>query len=164
MFNIGDIVYIPVFGAGYILSIEDKEVCGDVEKYYIIHFIINDMNIMIPVRSKEADKIRKAIKPEEYMKILEILGDSPRKLPGKWIDRYKYYRDAINNGNLFKLAGVVRDIANFSVSKKLSRSEFKIFNEIVDMVVSEISLILRRDFVETRMHILDLVMQRNQFC
>lgn len=164
MFNIGDIVYIPVFGAGYILSIEDKEICGEIGKYYVIHFIINEMNIMIPVHSKEADKIRETIKPEEYVKILEILGDSPKKLPGKWLDRYKHYRDAINCGSIFKLAGVLRDIANLSKSKKLSRSEFKVLNEILDMVCSEISLVLRRDFLETRMFILNLIMSRDQFC
>lgn len=164
MFNIGDVVYIPVFGAGYILSIEDKEICGKVGKYYVIHFIINNMNIMIPVHSKEADKIRKTIKPEEYVKILEILGDSPKKLPGKWLERYKHYRDAINCGSVFKLAGVLRDIASLSRNKKLSRSEFKVLDEVLDMVSSEISLVLGRNFVETRVFILNFIMSRKQFC
>lgn len=164
MFNIGEIVYLPVFGAGYIISIEDKEVHGEIEKYYIIHFILNEIDTMLPISSKEAGKLRRAINPEDYVKIIEIFSENPKKLPGKWIDRYKYYRDNIYNGNIYKLCGVLRDISGLSRNKKLSKSELNMFRDILFMVSSELALVLNREFEETKIDILNLIKTDNLFC
>lgn len=163
MFNIGEIVFIPVFGAGCVLSIEDRDVHGEIGKYYIINLIISSMNIMVPVDSKESERIRRVIKPEEYVKLLQIFGDCPKKLPGKWLDRYKHYKECIKSGSIYKLSGVLRDISGLSKDRKLSKSEIKIFNEVLDMVSSEIALVLLRDFNETKADILNLL-NPSYFC
>lgn len=157
MFNIGEVVFIPVFGAGRVLSIEDRDIHGDIGRYYIVNLIISNMNIMVPVDSKEAERIRRVIKPEEYLKILHILGDCPKKLPSKWLDRYKHYNECIKSGNIFKLSGILRDISGLSKVKKISKSELKIFNEVLDMISSEIALVLLRNLNETKADILNLL-------
>lgn len=157
MFNIGEVVFIPVFGAGCVLSIEDRDIHGDIGRYYIVNLIISNMNIMVPVNSKEAERIRRVIKPEEYLKVLQILGERSKKLSGKWLDRYKHYNECIKSGNIFRLSGVLRDIKGLSKSRKISKSELKIFNEVLDMVSSEIALVLLRDLNETKADILNLL-------
>ena len=47
-FNIGDKVVYPMHGAGIIEAIEEKEVLGEKQTYYIMKLPIGDMKVMIP--------------------------------------------------------------------------------------------------------------------
>lgn len=150
MFIIGDLIFLPVFGAGYIANIEDKKIHGEISKYYVINFIINNISIMIPVFSEEAKKIRRTITIDEYVNVIEILISPFAPLPCKWGERQRYYNDSIKEGDIFRLASILRDINGLSKVKKLSKSETKFFKEILAMVASEISIVLNKDFEDTK--------------
>lgn len=157
MFIIGDLIFLPVFGAGYIASIEDKKIHGEISKYYVINFIINKISIMVPVFSEEAKKIRRAITVDEYVNIFQLLISPFNPLPCKWSERQRYYNDNIREGNIFQLACILKDINGLSKVKKLSKSETKIFKEILGMVASEISIVLNKDFEETKKELLSIL-------
>jgi CarD family transcriptional regulator len=157
MFVIGDLIFLPVFGAGYIASIEDKKIHGEISKYYVINFVINKISIMVPVFSEEAKKIRRTITIDEYVNIFQLLIGPFSPLPCKWSERQRYYNDSIRNGDLFQLSCILRDINGLSSVKKLSKSETKIFKEILNMVTSEISLVLNKDFDDTRKELLSIL-------
>ena len=157
MFIIGDLIFLPVFGAGYIASIEDKKIHGEISKYYVINFVISKMSIMVPVFSEEAKKIRRTITIDEYVNIFQLLIGPFSPLPVKWSERQRYYNDTIRNGDIFQLACILRDISELSRIKKLSKSEMKIFKEIINMVTSEISLVLNKDFDDTRKELLSIL-------
>lgn len=163
MFNIGDNVFYPVYGAGFVCNIEEKEVYGSVKKYYIINFI-GGISIMVPVYSEESKRIRKAISEHECMKVFEILGQSPDKLSSKWSERYKHYNQCIRCGNIFRLIEVLRDISGLSKKKNLSKSELKIFYSILDMVAGEISLALNAEVEDIKISILDILDFSENYC
>jgi CarD family transcriptional regulator len=163
MFFIGDVVFYPFYGAGCIINIEEKEIYNKVSKYYIIK-LINGMGIMVPVNSDESKKLRKAISVEECMRLFEILRESPEKLPSKWSERYKHYNHAIKSGNIFKMVCALRDITGLSRKKELSKSEIKIFNDILNMVSGEIALVLNMGFDDVRMEIIDVLNRRDNIC
>jgi CarD family transcriptional regulator len=154
MFFIGDIIFYPVYGAGYIYNIEEKEFYGSIKKYYIINFI-NGMGSMVPVNSDESKKIRKAISEHECLKIFEILKNEPQKLPSKWSERYKYYNNSIRGGNIYKMASVLKDITGLSSKKTLSKSDLKIFDEILSLISGEIALVLNISFLDARASVLE---------
>lgn len=157
MFIIGDLIFLPVFGAGYISSIEDKKIHGEISKYYVINFVINKISMMVPVFSLEAKKIRRAITIDEYVNVFQLLISPFNPLPCKWSERQRYYNDSIRSGDIFQLACILRDISGLSKAKKLSKSETKIFKEILAMVSSEISLVLNKDFDDTKKEILNIL-------
>lgn len=156
MFSIGDLVLYPVFGAGLIINIEEKEIYNEIKKYYIIEFI-NGMNMMVPVYSSESLKIRRAISQDECIKIFDILKTNPEKLSCKWSERYRYYNKCINEGDIFKLAKILRDISGFSKTKNLSKSEVKIFNQVLNLTAGELCLVLNRDFENVKKEIVDML-------
>lgn len=49
MFKIGDKIVYPLHGAGVVEDIEEKEVLGEVRKYYILRMPIHSMKISVPV-------------------------------------------------------------------------------------------------------------------
>lgn len=157
MFIIGDLIFLPVFGAGYISSIEDKKIHGEISKYYVINFIINKISMMVPVFSGEAKKIRRAITVDESVDVFQLLISPFNPLPCKWSERQRFYNDSIRNGDIFQLACILKDINGLSKIKKLSKSEAKIFKEILSMVGSEISIVLNRDFDETKKELLSIL-------
>jgi hypothetical protein len=48
MLKIGDKIFIPVYGAGIVLSVEDRKVCDKVQKYIGISLLLDNMNMLIP--------------------------------------------------------------------------------------------------------------------
>ncbi|MDF2672557.1 MAG: hypothetical protein K0R09_822 [Clostridiales bacterium] len=157
MFIIGDLIFLPVFGAGYIASIEDKKIHGEISKYFVINFVINKISIMVPVFSEEAKKIRRTITIDEYVNIFQLLIGPSCPLPCKWSERQRYYNDSIKRGDIFQLTCILRDINSLSKVKKLSKSETKIFKEILGMVASELSLVLGKEFDDTKKELLSIL-------
>jgi CarD family transcriptional regulator len=152
MFEIGDFVYYSIFGAGKIYNIEENKIYGEIKKYYIINFV-NGMNIMLPVYSKEADKIRRTIAKDDCTKVYEILKSNSNIAGMRWSEKNRYYSECIKTGNIYKLSEALRDMsANFK-HKKPSKCEIKIFNNIIDLVSGEIGLVLNKGCDEIRKEI-----------
>ncbi|MCX7883717.1 MAG: hypothetical protein N2448_01590 [Caloramator sp.] len=145
MFSIGEWIFYPVFGAGLIINIEEKRLFDKIRKYYVIKFI-NGIDMMIPVCSKESSKLRKVISKDECKEIYEILCSKPENMSLKWTDRYRYYKNCINEGDIRKLSRILRNIGNLSKVKKLSKSELNIYNDILDIVAGEVCAVLNEDF------------------
>lgn len=156
MFFIGEGIFYPKYGAGYIINIEDKEIYGNIKKYYIIRLIINDILTMIPVEFEESKRLRKVIEKDDYYKVIEILRSKCNILPIKWADRYKHYNKCISDGNIFKLAEVLRDIYNMPRKKEVSKSDMKAYDEILCMIASELSILLDVELQKMKIDILDI--------
>lgn len=157
MFVIGDLVYMPVFGAGCIVNVEDRKIHGEINRYYIINFVLNEISMMIPVFSEEAHKIRRVITIEECEELINILYNSYEILPIKWNERVKCYNDAIKNGDIFFLGRLLKNCSDMSKIKKMSKSETKIYKEVLDLVASEISIVVNRDFNLVKIELIELL-------
>ena len=48
LFQIGDNIVYPMQGAGIIKAIEEKEIAGEKQQYYVIKMSASNMEIMIP--------------------------------------------------------------------------------------------------------------------
>lgn len=144
MFNIGDKVFYPVFGVGVIAEIEEKSFHGVSGKYYMIKLVKNNMLVMIPEKDVN-NKIRKAVSKEEVFSIMEAFKETGVNLPGKWNKRVRIYNDAIREGNIFKMALAIKNIAFLSQTKKLSKSEKDFFYTLLGYVSDEIALVLSKD-------------------
>lgn len=78
MYNVGDNVVYPMHGAGVIVAIEEREVLGEKQKYYIMALPIGDMKVMIPMDSAESLGVREVIGDEEVARVYEILAGEER--------------------------------------------------------------------------------------
>ena len=65
MFNVGDKIVYPMHGAGVIESIEEREILGRKQDYYIVRMPIGDMKVMIPTNNTEDIGIREIINGHE---------------------------------------------------------------------------------------------------
>ncbi|MGE5558392.1 MAG: CarD family transcriptional regulator [Bacillota bacterium] len=153
MFNIGDKVVYPMHGAGEIEAIEEKEVLGNRQKYYIMKLPLGDMKLMIPIRDNGESGLRQIIPELEADKVLGILKEKSTDMPTNWNHRYRANMEKIKSGNIYEVAEVVRNLSLRDRDKGLSTGEKKMLECARQILVSE--LIYAKRSEET--HIMQLI-------
>lgn len=156
MFLAGDIVFYPVYGAGCVDEIKTETVCGKSYDYYVIK-LLSGIDMMIPTNSDKLKKIRKAITESQCQEILDILQKKSHKLPKKWGERFKVYNNSIREGDIYKMAEVLRDISDMAKKRELSKSDIKAFDELLYMISGEISLVLGVDIKDISSEITSII-------
>ncbi|MBY0122283.1 CarD family transcriptional regulator [Bacillus sp. S/N-304-OC-R1] len=141
MFQIGDKVFYPMHGAGIIKAIEEREILGRTQDYYVIHIPLNNMSVMIPVESMEKSSVRSVL---DRKTINDILFDfhhfeSDCSLP--WKERYKSNMEKLKSGDMSESAEIVRDLLHRNKEKSLNTSERQMLNQAQRNIISELSIV-----------------------
>lgn len=123
LFQIGDNIVYPMQGAGIIKAIEEKEITGEKQQYYVIKMSGSNMEVMIPAGRILSSNIRPVTDITAIAHILDIFqhGESDRLLT--WKQRYKLNTDKIKTGKIQEGAEVVRDLLRMQKEKALNASE-----------------------------------------
>ncbi len=140
MFNIGDKIVYPMHGAGIIESIEEKEILGEIQRYYIVKMPIGDMKVMIPTGNVEDIGIRQVIGMEDVDRVFDILKNQGDNVTNNWNKRYRENMVKIKSGSIYEVANVVRDLMLREQQKGLSTGERKMLNSARQILVSELVL------------------------
>lgn len=146
MFNIGDKVVYPMHGAGVIEAIEEKEVLGQRQKYYIMKLPIGEMKVMVPMDNVEEVGLREIIDDDGVNKVMEVLKGDKSKMSTNWNRRYRANMEKIRSGDIFEVAEVVRNLAIRDAEKGLSTGERKMLDNARQILISE--LVLAQDSTE----------------
>jgi len=141
LFQIGDNIVYPMHGAGIIKAIEEKEISGEKQQYYVIKMLKSNMQVMIPTGKILSSSIRPVTDIIALKHIIHIFqhGESDRLLP--WKQRYKVNTDKIKTGKIQEGAEVVRDLMRMKKEKALNTSEKKMLDNAHEFLISELGLI-----------------------
>ncbi len=147
MFSVGDKIVYPMHGAGVIESIEEREILGQKQDYYVMKMPVGDMKVMIPTHNVEGIGIREVIESCDVDKVYEILQDQSINVTNNWNKRYRENMTKIKSGNIYEVADVVRILMLRDREKGLSTGERKMLNSARQILVSE--LVLAEDTNQT---------------
>ncbi len=141
LFEIGDNIVYPMHGVGVIKDIEEKEISGEKQQYYVIRMLINNMQIMIPTGKILSSNIRPVTDIIALKHIMHIFqhGESDGLLP--WKQRFKLNTEKIKTGKILEGAEVVRDLLRMKKDKALNSSEKRMLNNANEFLISELRLI-----------------------
>ena len=141
LFQIGDNIVYPMQGAGIIKAIEEKEISGEKQQYYVIKMSASNMELMIPAGRISNSNIRPVTDITALVHIMDIFqhGESDRLLT--WKQRYKLNTDKIKTGKMQEGAEVVRDLMRIQKEKALNASEKKMLDNAYEFLISELGLI-----------------------
>jgi CarD family transcriptional regulator len=139
MFNVGDKIVYPMHGAGTIDAIEEKDILGEKQAYYIIK-MPGEVKVMVPTLKAEEIGVRNIINKENAGKVLEILEENETQMSNNWNKRYRDNMEKMKSGDIYEVADVVRNLAFKQKEKGLSTGEKKMLNNAKQILVSELVL------------------------
>ena len=139
MFNIGDKIVYPMHGAGTIDAIEEKDILGEKQAYYIIK-MPGEVKVMVPTVKAEEIGVRNIISKENAGKVFEILEENETEMSNNWNKRYRDNMEKMRSGDIYEVADVVRNLSFKQKEKGLSTGEKKMLNNAKQILVSELVL------------------------
>lgn len=139
MFNVGDKIVYPMHGAGTIDAIEEKDILGEKQAYYIIK-MPGEVKVMVPTAKAEEIGVRNIIDKESAGKVIQILEENETEMSNNWNKRYRDNMEKMKSGDIYEVADVVRNLAFKQKEKGLSTGEKKMLNNAKQILVSELVL------------------------
>ena len=85
--KIGDRVVYPMHGAGEVVGIEENEVGGVIQSYYVLSLPMGNLKLMLPVDKVEENGIREIIDKAQLDSVAEILRGESDDPTGSWNKR-----------------------------------------------------------------------------
>ena len=139
MFNVGDKIVYPMHGAGTIDAIEEKDILGQKQAYYILK-MPGEVKVMVPTQKAEEVGVRSIINKESADKVFGILEKDETIMDKNWNKRYRDNMEKMKSGDIYQIADVVRNLSFKQKEKGLSTGEKKMLNNAKQILVSELVL------------------------
>lgn len=145
MLTVGDKVVYPMHGAGIIEAIEEHEVLGLKQQYYVMTMPCGGMKVMIPMKNVDNVGLRAVIDTEDVNGVANVLLQSPPQIKTNWNRRFNVNLSKIKSGSIYEVAEVVRNLTMQDKIKKLSTGERRLLNTARQILISELVLVCDKD-------------------
>jgi CarD family transcriptional regulator len=158
MYNIGDKVAYPLYGAGIIEAIEEKHILQQIKRYYVLKFAVGGMKVLVPVDAADSIGLRFIIGRGEYDRVLKMITDENANCdPGNWNRRYRGNMEKLKTGNIYEVASVVKGLMRRHKEKGLSSGEKRMMNQSLQILISELALSSGEDPLALRERIYNII-------
>lgn len=145
-FKVGDMAVYPAQGVAEVISIEEKDIAGNRQKFYILRILDTDRKIMVPINNARNVGLRPPINESEIEEIFLILKEDTITFDNQtWNRRYRGFMDKIKTGSVFDVAEVMRDLYRLQVEKSLSFGERRMLETARALIVKEIAVSRGKD-------------------
>ena len=139
MYDIGDKIVYPMYGAGVIQAIEEREVFDEKALYYVLS-MPSAIRVMIPVANAEKINIRDVISAEEADRVLTEFANYGRDETENWNKRCRDNMTRIRGGDIYEIAFVVKSLMLRDRERMLSTGERKMLTNAKKILLSELTL------------------------
>lgn len=141
LYQVGDHIFYPMHGAGKIKAIEEKEIAGETQPYYIIDLLIGNLRVMIPKKKMTKTNIRPVTDLDTVKEIATKLETQESDTSLTWKNRYNANMDKIKSGKIQACVEVVYSLLRMQREKKLNSSEQRMLNRAKEFLMSELKLV-----------------------
>ena len=138
MFNIGDHIVYPMYGAGIIKDIEEKDFLGEIRMYYSVSLPYSRMDASVPVDNCEKLGVRAVIDQGRIEEVLDVLKGDTEPMNPNWNKRYRENTERMQTGDILEVAAVVRNLVRTDRAKPLSTGEKKLLGTAKQILESEL--------------------------
>ena len=136
--KIGDKIVYPMHGAGEITGMEENEVGGVLNSYYVFRLPMGNLKLMLPVDKLEEIGIRELINPAQVAEVVEILKAENELFNGSWNKRFNMNLERLKTGNILDAAVVARNLTRQNNKKRISSGEKRLLDLSRQILISEL--------------------------
>jgi CarD family transcriptional regulator len=141
LFKVGDKAVYPAQGVAEVISIEEKEIAGNRQKFYVLRILDTNRKIMVPIQNARNVGLRPPISEKEVREIFAILREENVGFDNQtWNRRYRGFMDKIKTGSVYDVAEVMRDLYRLRAEKALSYGERRMLETARALIVKEIAI------------------------
>lgn len=125
-------------GAGVIEAIEEREVLGRSQTYYVMRLPLGEMQVLVPIQGSAA--LRSVVGEKGLDEVFAVLRTAQSAAAPNWSRRYRANLEKMRSGDIREVAEVVRSLYRRDREKGLSTAERKMLENARQILLSEISL------------------------
>ncbi|MCL2840578.1 MAG: CarD family transcriptional regulator [Defluviitaleaceae bacterium] len=140
MYKKGDKIVYPLYGAGVIDNIEQKEIDGEMQLYYVLEIPVGNLKIMISAAKAEVQGVRAVHDKRDIMNILSSALDIEGIKHDNWNQRYKENMERMRTGCLTQVGLVFNNLLLRERERGLSTAEKKMMSTAKQIILSELIL------------------------
>ena len=138
MFKVGDHIVYPMYGAGIITDIVEKDFLGEIRMYYSVSLPYSRMDASVPVANCEKLGVRAVIDQGRIEEVLDVLKGDTEPMNPNWNKRYRENTERMQTGDILEVAAVVRNLVRTDRAKPLSTGEKKLLGTAKQILESEL--------------------------
>lgn len=138
MFEIGDHIVYPMYGAGIITEIVEKDFLGEARMYYNVSLPYSRMEASVPVDNSDKLGVRPIIDPSRIDEVITVLKGDTESMNPNWNKRYRENTGRLQTGDILEVAAVVRNLVRTDRKKPLSTGEKKLLSTAKQILESEL--------------------------
>ncbi len=153
-FKTNEHVVYPAHGVGQITAIEEQEIAGMKMELFVINFEQDKLTLRVPVAKVKSVGMRKLASDADVARALKTVTGRARVKRTMWSRRAQEYEAKINSGDLDYISEVVRDLYRSSDQPEQSYSERQLFEQAMDRMSREISVVRKITLTEAEQVIL----------
>jgi CarD family transcriptional regulator len=139
MFQIGDKVVHPIYGAGTIQSIEERQDREARSKYYVIPDTTEADRLLVPVEAASAIGLRRAVSNEDAQEIVRLIHSEAQALAPERLDRVALLKK-IDWTDPYVVAEIWRDLSVEAKNGKVCAATEKVRKRARRLLLSELCL------------------------
>ena len=142
LFRIGEKIFYPMYGAGIVEAIEEKEILGEKQLYYILNMTLRNLQVMIPTEKTANLEIREVVDSAILENALAIFRrGEPDPIVNPHQQRQRINLDKMKSGDIYKEVQVICDLMSLNKNKKLGPADKSMLDNAKQMLISELALV-----------------------
>ncbi|HEX2980956.1 MAG TPA: CarD family transcriptional regulator [Anaerolineaceae bacterium] len=140
-YTIGDLVIHWMYGPGTVVAIDEKELSGVTQPYYVIE--VNQFKLWVPANEEGEGSIRFPADSSEFEALFDILRSPGTELPDHQLQRKNELRARMQGRNLEGLCHVIRDLTDRGRHHSLNHNDSQTLTHAEDHLIDEWVLSLK---------------------
>lgn len=164
MFQVGDRVVHWAHGPGEIIQIDEKELAGRRQEYYVVQ--IRDMMLWVPVTGSydgngnnggNGGSLRRPTPADDFERLFKILTGPADVLTDDRMERKTLLLERLKDGTLESVCLVIRDLVNHGRVKKMNDYDSAILERARNFLLNEWSVALAIPLSQAAMELQELI-------
>ena len=142
-YKLGDAVFYPAAGVGFIEAEEDLFLNGQCEPCFVIRILESSATIKVPLANMEKNGIRPLLDVKKVKDLFKMLSDAgkSRSTTGNQMERCRELARKVNAGSCMEIGEVVRDLTRWKKQSGLSFEESMLLETANSYLAREVAAV-----------------------